>query len=53
MAQKIKLKRPYRIMDVANYIVSLRPITHELLELTLYYANAYYLVNKHRRLVQA
>ena len=52
MAQPIQLKRPYRIMDVANCIVSLRPITHELLELTLYYANAYCLVNKHRCLVQ-
>ena len=53
MTPPIQLKQqPYRIMDVANYVIGIRPITHELLALTLYYANAYFLVNKHRRLIQ-
>ena len=52
MTQITQLKRPYNIMDVANYVISIRPITHELLTLTLYYANAYCLVNQHHRLIQ-
>lgn len=52
MSQPIQLKQPYNIMDVANYVIGIRPITHELLALTLYYANAYCLVNKYRRLIQ-
>lgn len=52
MTLPIQLKRPYNIMDVANYIISIRPINHELLTLTLYYANAYCLVNQHRQLIR-
>lgn len=53
MTPPIQLKQqPYRIMDVANYVIGIRPITHELLALTLYYANAYFLVNEHRPLIR-
>lgn len=47
---KTNLQRPYRVMDVANYIVNEfceqgQPITNLLLLKMLYYLQAYFLVN--------
>ena len=46
---QINLQRPYRVMDVANYIVDRlsdqgKPVTNLLLLKMLYYLQAYYLV---------
>lgn len=52
---QINLQRPYRVMDVANYIVNRfceqeRPITNLLLLKMLYYLQAYFLVNDNEQL---
>ncbi|WP_288490037.1 Panacea domain-containing protein [uncultured Limosilactobacillus sp.] len=52
---QIDLQRPYRVMDVANYIVNRfseqgHPITNLLLLKMLYYLQAYFLVNDNERL---
>lgn len=52
---KIILQRPYRVMDVANYIVNRfseqeHPITNLLLLKMLYYLQAYFLVSDNERL---
>lgn len=52
---EIDLQRPYRVMDVANYIVQRfaeegHPITNLLLLKMLYYLQAYFLVNNKERL---
>lgn len=53
--REINLQRPYRVMDVANYVVERfaeqeHPITNLLLLKMLYYLQAYSLVNNGERL---
>lgn len=52
---RVNLQRPYRVMDVANYIVNRfseqdHPITNLLLLKMLYYLQAYFLVNNDEQL---